>query len=496
MPKTRGGLSQGSGSAPPPRDDVALPPGAQRGQRASQTATYRKRAQQRESEIEELQALRILPSHATHEDAGLGFEHALENLLTEEAEDVQTENVRQSDEETDVAHTPERNEESNSEREGEERAEVNAEEVLGHNFEGQGDVGQGEEGEAEEEAPRGTQRRAGVRPDTRIIRGINKIGPFPGGPENHVLLRNFYDHTALRTYIGDVSIHLICLHYNHFSHLNLPAQFYTQERVDLLKPVHHIQKMKSWDLENECELVRMKFSRTGLAFLQKASGSISKLMVTAFVERWHPETNTFHMPFGEMTITLEDVERITGLKIDGTLPVASVLKKNTDASDLLVRTLGIKKEAADEELKGRKTKGTVRIDWLKQQLSGYVLTGTDRVDAKAADKVVRGYCLYLLGCTLFCDKSGYTISVGWLQFLKDVERIDDYAWGTAGLAYFYRHLGMATRGDNKQIAGLSMLLEVCTCLYLYCSIHNNMNSNLKQMSGMGVRAFPFNIHSR
>ncbi|PNX77690.1 hypothetical protein L195_g033659 [Trifolium pratense] len=30
-------------------------------------------------------------------------------------------------------------------------------------------------------------------------------------------------------------------------------------------------------------------------------------MITAYVERWHPDTSSFHMSWSEMTITLDDV---------------------------------------------------------------------------------------------------------------------------------------------------------------------------------------------
>lgn len=39
-------------------------------------------------------------------------------------------------------------------------------------------------------------------------------------------------------------------------------------------------------------------------------------LLTALAERWHSETCTFHLPMGEMTVTLEDVYRIP---IDGDL---------------------------------------------------------------------------------------------------------------------------------------------------------------------------------
>ena len=40
-------------------------------------------------------------------------------------------------------------------------------------------------------------------------------------------------------------------------------------------------------------------------------------LLTALVDRWRPETHTFHLPFGEMTVTLQDVAMLTGLPIAG-----------------------------------------------------------------------------------------------------------------------------------------------------------------------------------
>ena len=44
---------------------------------------------------------------------------------------------------------------------------------------------------------------------------------------------------------------------------------------------------------------------------------IDWLLITCLVERWRPETHTFHVPVREMTITLQDVAIILGLRIDG-----------------------------------------------------------------------------------------------------------------------------------------------------------------------------------
>ncbi|KAH9300434.1 hypothetical protein KI387_003637, partial [Taxus chinensis] len=40
-------------------------------------------------------------------------------------------------------------------------------------------------------------------------------------------------------------------------------------------------------------------------------------LMVALIERWDPATNVFHLPTGEMTVTLEDVYRILRLPIEG-----------------------------------------------------------------------------------------------------------------------------------------------------------------------------------
>ncbi|CAN0875551.1 Protein MAIN-LIKE 2, partial [Linum grandiflorum] len=40
-------------------------------------------------------------------------------------------------------------------------------------------------------------------------------------------------------------------------------------------------------------------------------------LITMLMERWRPETNTFHMYHGECSLTLHDVVHLTGLSVTG-----------------------------------------------------------------------------------------------------------------------------------------------------------------------------------
>ena len=51
---------------------------------------------------------------------------------------------------------------------------------------------------------------------------------------------------------------------------------------------------------------------TGLHYLADIDRMvIDHALITAPVERWSPEINSFHFPSGEATVTLEDVAYIT-----------------------------------------------------------------------------------------------------------------------------------------------------------------------------------------
>src|SRR5579859_3104788 len=46
--------------------------------------------------------------------------------------------------------------------------------------------------------------------------------------------------------------------------------------------------------------------------------NLDKSLLTTLVDRWRPETHTFHLPCGEMAPTLQDVSYLLGLPLLGT----------------------------------------------------------------------------------------------------------------------------------------------------------------------------------
>jgi len=75
----------------------------------------------------------------------------------------------------------------------------------------------------------------------------------------------------------------------------------------------YAQTMPSPDPRIKPLLVQARVS--GVAKLEQVT--INNSLVIALVERWRPESLTFHLPVGEFIITLEDVALQLGLHVDG-----------------------------------------------------------------------------------------------------------------------------------------------------------------------------------
>ena len=47
-------------------------------------------------------------------------------------------------------------------------------------------------------------------------------------------------------------------------------------------------------------------------------------LLTALIDRWRPETHSFHLPCGEATITMQDMAMILGLPLEGNAVTAII----------------------------------------------------------------------------------------------------------------------------------------------------------------------------
>lgn len=181
--------------------------------------------------------------------------------------------------------------------------------------------------------------------------------------------------------------------------------------------------------------------------------NLDKALVSALVERWRRETNTFHMTVGEMTITLEDVALLLGLKVNGD---PFIRKKRTSiASSICEKLLG-------KVPIGILRNGSVNLSWLRKCFRKC----PEDASQEEIECYTRAYLLYLVGCSIFCVEPGNRVSVRYLSYFEDFEEAGKLAWGAAALAFLYRALGDASLKSSHNISGCLTLLQVTTLLIL------------------------------
>ncbi|XP_028201808.1 serine/threonine-protein phosphatase 7 long form homolog [Glycine soja] len=163
--------------------------------------------------------------------------------------------------------------------------------------------------------------------------------------------------------------------------------------------------------------------------MKLAQLKVNGALVNAFIERWRPETHTFHLKCGEATITLQDVSVLLGISVDGR-PDA------VDGNSLL-------------------------LSWLTSQFANiHDFTGNQ----KGLESFACAWILRFIGGVMFVDKSSRrmpkTVPMRYLQFLRDLRECSTYAWGAALLGNLYREMCIATDYNAKSIGDFTLLIQL------------------------------------
>ncbi|KAL4389965.1 hypothetical protein AHAS_Ahas03G0097800 [Arachis hypogaea] len=125
-----------------------------------------------------------------------------------------------------------------------------------------------------------------------------------------------------------------------------------------------------------------------------------------------PESYTFHLACGEMTITLQDVAQ-------------------------------------------SQTKWTVKLTWFLNTVYGEL--EQDATEERPL-RYMRGYIMQLIGGILFPDAFDSRVHIKWLPLLEDLDACDRLSWGSAVLAWTYRQMCRATEHGVRNLGGCVILL--------------------------------------
>ncbi|KAG8492470.1 hypothetical protein CXB51_009567 [Gossypium anomalum] len=170
-------------------------------------------------------------------------------------------------------------------------------------------------------------------------------------------------------------------------------------------------------------------------------------LISVLVERWRPETHTFHLPCGECTVTLEDVALQLGLPIDGS-PVTGV-SAIAESAALCYSVLGASPGDDESNLSG------LKFTWLKANFQHLPDNATEEV----LMCVARAYIMHIIRGVLMPDANNNRVHIMYLPLLTDLHNVRSYSWGSAVLAMLYRELCRTTKPHAADIGGCLILLQ-------------------------------------
>ncbi|KAG8486880.1 hypothetical protein CXB51_020362 [Gossypium anomalum] len=171
----------------------------------------------------------------------------------------------------------------------------------------------------------------------------------------------------------------------------------------------------------------LELAGSGSAALTRTS-DLRYDLISALVERWRPETYTFHLPCGECTVTLEDVTLQFGLPIDG--DAVTGVSAIAEPAALCYSLLGASPGDAES------TFSELKFTWLKANFQHLSDNATEEELVCAA----RAYIMHIIGGVLMPNSNNNKL-------------------GSAVLVMLYRELCRTTKPDAVDMGGCLILLQ-------------------------------------
>ncbi|KAL0912221.1 hypothetical protein M5K25_018183 [Dendrobium thyrsiflorum] len=217
---------------------------------------------------------------------------------------------------------------------------------------------------------------------------------------------------------------------------------------------YHMLSMRDWPLTHPIMIDQL--NQAGFLVANSLQWlHLDMHLLCAVIERWHPETNTFHLHNVEISLTLQDVAVLTGLVVDG-LPVTAARDVGGLESRWATWT------DCCNELLGRApmdiidSAAKLKLAWLRDNFKDVPENAT----AETVAYHTRAYIMHMLGSWIVPNRSGNAVPCRYLPLLEDFEKCGRTAFGAASLAYLYRELSRASRESVKRLAGNIHLLQL------------------------------------
>ncbi|KAG8497194.1 hypothetical protein CXB51_008449 [Gossypium anomalum] len=146
--------------------------------------------------------------------------------------------------------------------------------------------------------------------------------------------------------------------------------------------------------------------------------------ISALIERWRPETHTFHLPFGAVD---EDV-----------------LTESVQSADWGVICYSLLDVISDNIYGGQ-----IEMSWLRDT---FLELGNDSTKLERI-RYARAYILKMIGGYLMPDLSRNLVHLRWLLKLVDFRIAGELSWDSTVLATLYREMCRATPSNKAKIGG-------------------------------------------